>query len=816
MTNNFTKYQKIIDDFSGHVSNKNFETLFTEKCSHIPKTERFLLKMELKRLEGLCTRLIDLRGHVDGECQIFEHDGRSHYLDSIAIKVFEENIKLYGSYTFGVYEAVTNTENNFRVIYQNEKAGIKSPSPQQRVAQNVLEKTQYPAQLFRFGEYYNRVEERMNFSIALLVTIENKSIECNSSDISIQGCKFRLPSTEKIKVGKTLIIRFIGLEDDFQFGSINTFEYTVRNVKLIDNIQLVGVERVSNENNSRDGFKPFIKGFIQGNKRRYKINLDNTLSAIQARTFEQYILPKSNELPVFIGGKADHWLPKYALICQNNKNIFQYWQDEKKCSTLNCLITPERINKLKKASVLGQSLLVYSFIHKNQGKTYFYTADETQLKDEPDFITEFLGFAANKSHFSITLLTISDINKGKADSFYTLSDSITKRNQYLNLPTSDKHLTQIDELSYLIVANDITDDSLTKSYQTLAYENIDPAKLKVFGHKRLTKPFHVDELGVNYRNHRKESRFQYITSVDVTCKKIAWSAKSHNFSTSGLRIDFERGVPLKKGDIVHMSFPELQKITSIFNLKELAYEVIRIDKHKKTLNLKVYVEKHKHIGRAFFKALIEKNKDKLTPDQSASMAAGLAKPLRNIYSDCLSIPNLIVQTSGNRYKVEAIACGRENGSLLPLMRQLSDTKEHFNLYPILSHLNTTNTLMANLKKMHASDIPISTILYIAVNLDETTIEKQITTTLASDLDSQKLQNMFIRNALKTGYFLSLQLTLSKTNAPDMDYLNPELSYIGSYAIHRGKKIEKEIWSVAGVIQVIDTTKETMMRMKFST
>jgi hypothetical protein len=45
----------------------------------------------------------------------------------------------------------------------------------------------------------------------------------------------------------------------------------------------------------------------------------------------------------------------------------------------------------------------------------------------------------------------------------------------------------------------------------------------------------------------------------------------------------------------------------------------------------------------------------------------------------------------------------------------------------------------------------------------------------------------------------------------MEYLSPELSYISSYAIHRGKQIEQEIWSVAGIVQLIDITKETLFR-----
>ena len=52
--------------------------------------------MELKRLAQPCTRLIDLRGLVDGECKTYEYNERPHYLDDVAIKVFEENVAYYG------------------------------------------------------------------------------------------------------------------------------------------------------------------------------------------------------------------------------------------------------------------------------------------------------------------------------------------------------------------------------------------------------------------------------------------------------------------------------------------------------------------------------------------------------------------------------------------------------------------------------------------------------------------------------------------------------------------------------------------------
>ena len=90
MTTDFSKYQKIIDQFSGKVFDSDFEARFSAVTKNIPKTERFLLKMELKRLASPCTRLVDLRGHVDGECRPYEHESRVHFLDELAIRVFEQ------------------------------------------------------------------------------------------------------------------------------------------------------------------------------------------------------------------------------------------------------------------------------------------------------------------------------------------------------------------------------------------------------------------------------------------------------------------------------------------------------------------------------------------------------------------------------------------------------------------------------------------------------------------------------------------------------------------------------------------------------
>lgn len=811
MSTDFLKYQTIIDQLRGEVGSKDFEATFSALTKKLNNKDKFLLKMEVKRLATPCTRLVDLRGLVNGECNLYEHEERSHYLDEVAIKIFEENVAYYGGYTFGVYEAVMNTENNFRVIYQKEKSNINPTEIAPKPSAAIVEKNQYPAKFYSSSKYPDRCEERMNYAINLTVSINEQSIEAVSSDISVHGCKLRLSSTQMLHLDQILPIRFIGLEQDFQFGSTTTFNYKVCNISIIDNVQFVGV--VATENEQNQSFYQFLFGYIQGNKRRYKINLENTISALHARVFEHYSLPKSDELAVFIEQKKSKFLPRYALNTINNSHIYQYWHDENCYPTLHFLLNEKRIERLRKMAKTNGSLLVYCFVHKNNGKNYFYSADEIQLKEDKDSMAQFLGFAATKDSFSIFNLSLHSVNTELSHSPYMLADSIVTKDHYLNLPPNIEVKNILEKLPFFITVSDISNTGIFSDYQQLDCEIRDIDKLKQFGHRKSKTVYRTDSIEVNYSNLRQEVRFLYNTSVKATASGVSWSGELKDFSVSGVRIELEKAALLSKGEIIYLNFPKLQKMTSKFDLQKLAYEVVRTNMQKTVISLRAFVEQHHHVGRTFFKYLIDKNKDKLTLDDYDLITPGLAKALRNIYAHSFTTPSLLVQTSGSRYKLETILCSGEPTDIFNDMKQLSDRDNYYNLYPLLQNTKLLNGLDHTLKKMQVDDLSYSDVLYIAIKSGAELVENRVITKRESELTSIEMKKMFIKRALKRGDFYCLQVKLSRTKEPDMSYLTPELTYIGSYAIHRAKQLEQEIWSVAGVVHVEDITSEAMFRYR---
>lgn len=812
MTQDFTKHIKIINEFRGKVLRNDFENNFAKLTENINKNERFLLKMELKRLAQPCIRLIDLRGLVDGECYVYEHDNRQHFLDNLAIKVFEENIKAYGSYTFGVYEAVTNTDNNFRVIYQREKS--QEVPLDDASTSKVLEKTQYPATSYSFGPYHIRAEERMNYAISLDVTFNGtEKHTCTTTDISENGCRFRLAKTKTLHVGDTINIRFKGLEQEFQFPHDDGYQYVIKNIETIEKNLLIGTRKVD-EQGKPDSFQLFLKGYIQSNKRRYKINLDNAVSALNSRIYEQYLLPKINELPIFIASKNNVVTPKYCLTCQNNRVVYEYWQTEKQTSTLHYLITEQRLKKLFELQITGHALWVYSFFVEVKGQKIFYTADNMQLEGDQELAEKFLGFAASKNTFSITKLSLQPIDKSKAISPYTIANTVINEYTALNSTVSDEIFTILNGLNFIVVANDVTEPTIVREYQALPFEGITSDKIKQFGHKRTKQDVETEPLGINYNDHRKEGRFFYKTPVTITINKATYAGKTMDFSVSGLQIQLSKSAPLKKGDIVYLSLPELQKITAAFNLEELAYVVIRSNKYNTIFNLKVKVEQYKHVGRSFFKVLIEKNKHKLKASEYGLLSPELGKVLRNIYSQTMSSNGLIAQISGSRYKFDVVTAN-QTSPFLSLLSQLSDRKNYVNLYPLLNNLAMTDAISQYLKKSNEHDTPFSKVLYIAYDKSQSHVEKAIKTMFDDELNTKELKAFFIKQALKKGQFFCIQLSVSRSGKADIKHLNPELSYIGTYAIHRGKQLEQEIESVTGVIQFFDITQEAMIRYRLS-
>ena len=218
------KYQTLIDELREKLGSANFDKFFQSKTKNLSKPDQFLLKMEMNRLSQPVQRFIDLRGQVTGDVKPYEYQGKQHFMDNMAIEVFEKAIKQHGGYTLAVYEAVMNTDNNHKVMQRKAKeAGQAAP-----VLTQVVEKKIPLTHLVEFASYETRSEERMNYSIRIKIELSrSNTIEANTSDISVSGCKIKLPVRYEVTQGQMLLLRLLRLEQDFDLGLKDGVHYEV-------------------------------------------------------------------------------------------------------------------------------------------------------------------------------------------------------------------------------------------------------------------------------------------------------------------------------------------------------------------------------------------------------------------------------------------------------------------------------------------------------------------------------------------------------------------------------------------------------------
>ena len=117
-----TAHEQLLEQLKPVVNEPEFDQIFAMLTADMSGPERFQLKSELRRLAAPCNRQVDLRKRVVGDVQPYMHKGVVHYMDSIAISIFEDGLERYqGVFTQDTYDRIFQAENNYRVIAEKDK-----------------------------------------------------------------------------------------------------------------------------------------------------------------------------------------------------------------------------------------------------------------------------------------------------------------------------------------------------------------------------------------------------------------------------------------------------------------------------------------------------------------------------------------------------------------------------------------------------------------------------------------------------------------------------------------------------------------------
>jgi len=671
MSQDLKQYADIIEQLKPMVNEPEFNQVLLQTASDVPKEKRFLIKMEVKRLAKPCMRTIDLRGHVDGKCNKYVHEGRSHYMDDVAVDKFEEQLRVFGRYTYGVYEAVQNTENNFRLMREKElaqeRADKKNPEVKKRSA--VLEQFKVPT--VNLLDYRQRNTERMNFAVAVeLFNSANQSMRGLSVDISLEGLQVKLSKDAFFKKGETLFIFFRGLENEFAMDKKNGIAYKLVKIVPKNDVNYLALQR--DKEKPSPAFDKFLESFIHGNKRRYKVNMSNTIEAITSKICEQYFSPRSPTLPVYIDVINKTLVPRFAMVNEVNRETVQYWQDEEDNCRLNFLLTQERLMRLLQKSEEVREIFVFSFTHLQNDKVYFYSASYEELLQKDVLTRVFLGFGSKKASWRVFKITLTEVNPEQAHIPLSIPDSVGNKVKKLNAPPSARLMSKLKNLRFLAHVTDVTSVIGQETYNEFKFNRENLSHLRNFGHPRNRAPSNVQVVRFKYEEQRIESRYQLRTQIEARFnnEELVHKGVSEDISVHGLGLRIELSKEYK-GNLegkVEVAFPRLQEIASSFDVMHLQYEIIYHNVDKNILHLKTMPGDEGKSARNFF----EENKGSLRVENHEEEVPGIGQALRCINARNATSLSFLMSKEGVRYTPQACIVGKQDERITTLTTQYAE------------------------------------------------------------------------------------------------------------------------------------------------
>ena len=818
MSQDLKQYADIIEQLKPMVNEPEFNQVLLQTAADVPKEKRFLIKMEVKRLAKPCMRTIDLRGHVDGKCKKYVHEGRSHYMDDLAVDKFEEQIRVFGRYTYGVYEAVQNTENNFRLMREKElaqeRAHKENPTAKKRSA--VLEQFKVPT--VNLLDYRQRNTERMNFAVAVEVfNNAGQAMRGLSVDISLEGLQIKLAKDAFFKTGETLFIFFRGLENEFAMDKKNGIAYKLVKIITKNDVNYLALQR--DKDCPSPAFDKFLESFIHGNKRRYKVNMSNTIEAITSKTCEQYFSPRSPTLPVYIDVINKTLVPRFAMVNEVNRETVQYWQDEEENCRLNFLLTQERLMRLLNKSDEVREIFVFSFTHLHSDKVYFYSASFEELLQKDTLLKIFLGFGSKKASWRVFKITLTDMVPEQAHIPLSIPDSVGSKVKKLNTPPSARLMSKLKNLRYLAHVTDVTSVTGQETYNEFTFNRENLSHLRVFGHPRNRAPSNIHLVRFKYEEQRIESRYQLRTQIearfnneDVVHKGVSEDISVHGL---GLRVELNKEYKGSLEGRVEVAFPRLQEIANTFDVMHLQYEIIYHNVEKNILHLKTMPGEEGKSARAFFEELIKKNKANLKVDNDEEEVPGIGQALRCINARNATSLSFLMSKEGVRYTPQACIVGKQDERITTLTTQYAEQGKVNLEFLFRDRKQDSPFVQSGIKAVKLENMPLRQELFISFDASQKEPRMAIIPRYSDKFESNEQRRAFIREAMVRGQFIAIHVMLTTTGKPDMSMLQTEINYVTMYAMHRARELEKKMWSIAACSHLVDVTDEVLIRYGFT-
>ncbi|PSW18928.1 PilZ domain-containing protein [Photobacterium sanctipauli] len=763
---------------------EDFEDVFQMMTDGEDGPTKLKIKMELHRIMAPCRQIVDLRGKVKGECRPYELDGLTHWLDDVAINTYHKRIKVFGGkFRLGLYEALMNTRNNFRVLHQQQKL-----SPQQEAPIEQRD-TQFDAPVIRFGHYLTRGENRLQLATSVNLELPfNQTVNGITSDISYSGAKFKVPAAFKYNLGMSITARFPKLAEVLNEPRLNQgIDYRILGIdesKENDSFKWLRL-KITSDNTL---IKWAIEQSLWATRHRTRKNHEDKVIKTRTKGYEHCFLKHSASMPLFFAGST----LKYCLLTQHNKHLWDDWHDERNQPVINHLLSEDRMASLGKAGLKQCSTLLYSFRHDHDGKSYFYSAALPEMTIEQRHLFWHIG--APRSSWRVSRLTVQPIEQEDIERLKEIAPEMVE---------------QMGSLTHIGLLQDLTNSKANQDYRLAVKPQLTGKALQAFRHQRnpiaKAKAVYFDP-----KPQRCEARFLLDTEVIFHHPShAAVKGKTVDFSARGLNLQLDTPLPACRDDEVTVSFPQLERLDKKTVLGSIPYKVIRVSPDHLNIQLTTGSGAQAAQGEHFLRKLIQHNENKLVMTEEKLPTGELLMAMHQMLLSRLNSVPYFGEKVDHKVRVKAIGC---NFPLPPIARLLNQVggEDRFSVEPLFK--NRVKQMLAETMRPVEVRQPYIHELYLWVQRKGDSIS-HIESKLINDFNSIDERINFIKGAKKHGEFMAIRVTAVPVLSPMTALIGKELGELARMTLHRARALEEELSSLIGCGELHDITDEVLVRLE---
>ncbi|MDX2507489.1 MAG: PilZ domain-containing protein [Gammaproteobacteria bacterium] len=671
----------------------------------------------------------------------------------------------------------------------------------------------YLPNIFPLGYFVRRCEPRLLYVMPLIMEYEGSSYQVKSKNISSNGVQLFMPRTFILE-GKTVQLTFDKFKKNLnsvlggtdEFTNFEKIDYLIKEVLHLGEKTYISLVQQNLTTQTRN----FFHRFIMANRLRYKIDATDRIYASKAQYYENLYTVNMQHVPMFIcWNKMQGFYVDTVIKTKRNSRFFDYLSKAGSEPDLSAFCIPRRIEKFAELARQSQSALLFTYWEDGR----FHSLFDFEFQSNSDMAHIVIKVSTRKGRI---FKTSTNLNKKPVAGKITAMLSKIQAIDAIASKTIDQRASQAIAQ---ILLTDITHVFSRQKFfsQPLRFKSGQALSLNVQSgneQRRLADGFviksyadtslHMPEIiHFSIGHNRYDARYHYEMDISVKFNNHVYSARTIDFSRSGLGLVINQPVEIVQGSKLEISFSSLLLKGVSTQLEDIPHRVMIARRTKDGLFLGVIRNTSDcdyNVNR-FFSNLVKRNKDKLelcVKDKIDSVSTTFFEAF--VSENIQTIPIVITRDRNNQHYIREIGL---TDTPCNLAEKLYIKGHGYDFRFLTTELRLNELHQRALKATEKN--PQSFMLFIFKALDEQGQESIFSVTDFELIRDEQIDRIIITTLQHNGACVRIQFM--NNLLIDKLYRNMTLDKVDKINKAAAKLLSQEYKEIIGFAEMLDLTDE---------